>query len=256
MTILTHASELQFDTASVTHQGHVRKFNEDSIYAGPSHGIWLVADGMGGHRDGNIASSKITEAANKIDGNTSLNELVATVRNKVQGVNDELAGLSNGEDHLIVGTTIAALIIKGSHYSCLWAGDSRCYLVRRGAIEQVSRDHTEVQELVDRGVISQSEARTWPRRNVITRAVGAGHDLELEQATGAILPGDCFVLCSDGLTGHVDDQEILSCTSWATTKEACDKLLALALDRGGRDNISIIVVNVSARDATTIVSKA
>ena len=255
MVVSMQIGVVQFDSASVTHQGHVRKYNEDSIYSGPNQGIWLVADGMGGHRDGNVASSKIAEAARKIEGHMPLTELAALLRSSVHSVNEELLGISNGEDHLIVGSTVTALLICESNYSCLWAGDSRCYLVRGGEIEQLSRDHTEVQELVDRGVISKAEAKTWPRRNVITRAVGASYDLQIEQATGQVFLGDCFILCSDGLTGHVEDHEILSLTSWTTAREACDRLLCLALDRGGKDNISIIVVNVQSRDATAVLNK-
>ena len=252
---MAQGNGLMFDAAVVTHQGHVRKLNEDSVFANAQQGLWLVADGMGGHRDGQVASGLIADAARKIAGSASLTELAAHVRQQIDKVNGQLLGMSNGHDHMISGSTVAALLIRDMEYCCLWAGDSRCYLMRDGRIQQVSRDHTEVQELVDRGTITATEAKTWPRRNVITRAVGADIDLVHEQTNGKVQPGDCFLLCSDGLTGHVDDQEILSVSNWSTAKNACDKLLELALERGGNDNISIIAVNAMMRMATVVVDK-
>ena len=244
---------LEFETAAVTHPGHVRPFNEDSIFTSDGDGVWVVADGMGGHRDGNIASAMITAAAGDIRATGTLDALAAEFCRGIQDVNEKLLAKSNGQSHLLVGSTIAALLIRQHAFACLWAGDSRCYLVRRGQIEQVSRDHTEVQDLVDRGIITSTEARTWPRRNVITRAVGADSGFVLEQAHGRVQSGDCFILCSDGLTGHVEDQEILTSVQWATARDSCDRLLSLALERGGKDNISIIVVNVTLREATVVV---
>ncbi len=246
---------LEFKTAALTHQGHVRHFNEDSIFADGERGIWLVADGMGGHRDGNIASAMIAEAAQHIGRNTSLMELTEAFRGEIGTVNAELVARSGGQAHRIVGSTVAALLIHGSNYCCLWAGDSRCYLVRDNRIEQVSHDHTEVQELVDRGVISQAEAASWPRRNVITRAVGAIDDFQLEHASGVVRSGDCFVLCSDGLTGHVTDEEILASSSRLSANQASHELLELALARGGKDNISVVVVQAIAKGATTVVMR-
>lgn len=242
-----------FETASQTHTGKVRRINEDSLFADPKRGLWLVADGMGGHRDGGIASNMITEAARSL---STYGETRAQLAAQLTQVNQNLLGLSNGDHSNIVGSTIVALLAEGSNYTCIWAGDSRCYLVRAGQIRQVSRDHTEVQELVTSGIITPEEARTWPRRNVITRAVGAADKLELEQVSDTLAEGDCFVLCSDGLTGHVTDAEILSAVTWSAPEPACGQLLALALERGGKDNISIIVVNVSNPNKTHIVQMA
>ena len=244
-----------FETASVTHQGRVRKFNEDSIFTTAKKGIWVVADGMGGHKDGNVASSMITAAAQEFGAKTSMGGNVSQFKEQLQSVNRKLLGLSNGDSDSITGSTVVGLLIHDNVYSCIWAGDSRCYLIRSGKMNQVSHDHTEVQELVDKGMITRDEARTWPRRNVITRAVGAHQDLQLESVSGTVKSGDCFVLCSDGLTGHLNDQEILDKASWSSGQEACDSLLASALDRGGKDNISIIIVNVMQREATAVVHK-
>lgn len=247
--------KLKFETAAITHPGNVRPVNEDSIFTDGERGIWLVADGMGGHRDGNLASAMIAETARSLGKGTSLMELTEAFRRGIGAVNAELLSRSNGNADRIVGSTVAALLIHKANYCCLWAGDSRCYLVRNGSIEQLSHDHTEVQELVDRGVISKAEAASWPRRNVITRAVGAIDDFQLEHASGVVRSGDCFVLCSDGLTGHVNDEEILARSSRLSANQASHELLELALARGGKDNISVVVVNVVAKGATTVVMR-
>lgn len=243
---------LIFDAAAITDPGRVREYNEDSIYAASERGIWLVADGMGGHRDGNIASAKIRDQARNIEAANSIDDLVRDFRQCIDRVNRELLAISNGESHLLVGSTVVALLIHGRDYRCLWAGDSRCYRIRDNRIEPVSHDHTEVQELLDRGVITASEAATWPRRNVITRAVGADAELELEQVGGKVEPGDRFILCSDGLTGHVSDEEILAKSATIRAKDTNVALLGLALERGGKDNISVVTINVIDRDPTEI----
>ncbi len=253
MRTLVSAESLLFETTAVTHQGRVRKYNEDSIFSDAARGLWVVADGMGGHKDGNVASAMIVDAAKSSVTRENASDLSAALEAELAAVNSHLLGLSNGEDHNLVGSTVAALIIQQSRYTCLWAGDSRCYLVRAGTITQVSRDHTEVQELVDRGTITADEALTWPRRNVITRAVGASAMLQLDIASGTVENRDCFVLCSDGLTGHVSNAEICEAVNWASAKEAGERLLNLALERGGKDNISVIVVQATRRDEKTMV---
>ena len=245
--------DYHFKTATATHPGRVRKVNEDSVYADPKRGIWLVADGMGGHRDGGVASAMIVEAVGRIPAN---GDILSGLLAGVGEVNESLLRRSNGVHENIIGSTLNALIADGRKYTCLWAGDSRCYLVRAGTVRQLSQDHTEVQELIDSGAITQQEAMTWPRRNVITRAVGVDHDLELDTAAGEIEHGDCFILCSDGLTGHVTDAEILASSSKASPEAACAELLNLALERGGKDNISIIIVRVSREDKTIVLERS
>ena len=247
------SNDYQFTTATATHPGRVRKVNEDSVYADAKRGIWLVADGMGGHRDGGVASAMIVEAVVR---NSAGHDMMSGLFASVYEVNQDLLQRSNGVHENIIGSTLVAVIVEGQNYTCLWAGDSRCYLVRAGAVKQLSQDHTEVQELLDSGAISQQEAKTWPRRNVITRAIGVDHNLKLDAVSGEIEYGDCFILCSDGLTGHVNDAEILERSSKATPEAACTELLDLALERGGKDNISIIVAQVSKADRTIVLEQS
>jgi protein phosphatase len=151
--------------------------------------------------------------------------------------------LSRSRRGAIIGTTAAILLVREQHYACVWAGDSRVYLIKGGSIRQVSRDHTEVEQLVADGKLSRKDAENWPN-NVITRAIGVAEDPELEVVTGPVDSGDIFVLCSDGLTKHVQDDEILQEVTSCNAQSSCDAMLSLALERGGTDNVTVIVVRL------------
>ena len=237
-----HAPLAIFDSGAATHVGKVRQRNEDSYLVRPEAGIWAVADGMGGHEAGDVASSTVIEALKSVDAPTSASELVARCEDHIVSANSKLQKISHERGGIVMGTTIAALLAYDSYYACLWSGDSRVYLVRAGEISPVSRDHTAVQELVAEGALTPDEASTWPGRNVITRAVGVHDDPELELENGVLHPGDAFVLCSDGLTAHVSDREIRDHVLAGVSQEACDALIALTLERGAVDNVTAIVV--------------
>ncbi len=141
-----------------------------------------------------------------------------------------------------MGATLVVLLVHQRHFACVWSGDSRIYLVRAGQITQISRDHTEVQDMVDRGLMTPDEAKRSPRRHVITHAIGV-HDMpELDIESGEIADSDVFILCSDGLTEHVADTEILGALEAGSAQAACDALLGLTLERGARDNVTVIIV--------------
>jgi serine/threonine protein phosphatase PrpC len=231
----------RFDTGVATHVGRVRERNEDSYLARADTGIWAVADGMGGLDAGDFASATVIEALGSIGTPRSAAELLAWCEERVVAANTTLHELGRRRGSLI-GTTIAVLLAHERHFACVWSGDSRIYLVHDGTISLQSRDHTEVQELVSEGKLSLSEARTWPRRNVITRAIGVNADPELEIKDGVLHAGDAFVLCSDGLTGHVEDREILERVVNSGSQHACDALVDLTLSRGAADNVTVIVV--------------
>lgn len=231
---------LRFDTGAATHVGKVRSHNEDSYLARPNAGIWAVADGMGGLDAGELASATVIDALSTIDPPRSAAELLAWCERRVVAANTALYEMGRQRGGLI-GTTIAVLLAHERHFACVWSGDSRIYVVRGDEIIQLSRDHTEVQDLVANGVISPEEAKTWSGRNVITRAIGVYDDPELEITSGPMQPGDSFVICSDGLTNHVDDKEILDRVRASVSQVACDNLVALALERGGSDNVTVVV---------------
>lgn len=179
-------------------------------------------------------------------------ELLAGFEARIMQVDADLRAMARVRGKAVLGTTLVALMVHGNHFACVWCGDSRCYLLRAGALSQVSRDHSEVQELVDRGLLRPDEARSWPRRNIVTRALGAGDRAELEIVDGPAYTGDRFMLCSDGLTVHAADGEIAARLNVADPQAAVDGLLDLTLERGASDNVSIIVVDcaepASARD--------
>lgn len=237
---------LQFESYGLTHTGRVRKHNEDRFLVEPDSGIWIVADGMGGHHAGEIASASIVDHLATMGIATSANDLRERFEDRLGRAHAEIRDLSKARGATI-GSTIAALLAIDGRFACLWSGDSRIYLIREGVIQQLSRDHTEVQELLDRGVITAAEARTWPRRNVITRAVGVAEEVIIDFEQGETLPGDIFVLGTDGLTTHVTDPELRQAALASRPMEACERLLEMVLDRGGTDNVTIIIVRVGIR---------
>ena len=240
-----------YDTGAATHAGKVRERNEDAYLVRPEVGLWVVADGMGGHHSGDLASQTIIDSLKLIQPQATAADLLAACENHVASANQRLKDIGKSRGGVIVGATLAALLAFENFYACLWSGDSRVYLVRAGTIVQLSQDHTEVQELVAAGTITAQEAQTWPRSNVVTRAIGIFEEPELEITSGPLLDGDAFVVCSDGLTRHVTDTEILFHVSSEPAQQACDRLISLALKRGGVDNVTIIVMHYWPRNAAS-----
>ncbi len=226
-------------TGSATHVGRVRSHNEDVISSLPEQGLYIVADGMGGQAGGGLASRIAVQTVERLAAqNTSLREAIAAADRSITDA------ISAGEGNARMGTTIVVLQIRKNDYRVAWVGDSRAYRVNEG-IERLSRDHSLVQELLDRGAIGEDEAREHPRRNVITRALGSIDGLEaaVGESSGSINAGDIFILCSDGLHGLVSDRDIRdTVTSSVTPQAAADALVHKALDAGGMDNVSVIVV--------------
>jgi protein phosphatase len=246
-------SILAYETGAATHPGLVRAQNEDRFFVQPQIGVWAVADGMGGHEAGDVASGAVVDSLQSIGRPASAPDLLARLEDRLLRANSHVREIADQRGGAVMGSTVVVLLIYERFYACLWSGDSRIYRVRGGEIHQLSRDHTELQELLDSGALTQEQAENWPRRNVITRAVGVHDDPEIEIDQGVLEPGDVFVLCSDGLTGHVSDAEILSLTTAADAQAACDALVKLTLERGATDNVTVVVVRYRpgepARDA-------
>jgi len=236
---------MSFDCVSRTHVGLRRKVNEDSIFERTERGLWAVADGMGGHEAGDVASAKVVEALRSLPIVYGLDELVEAAIDALYGVNRELIELAQSGDHnRTIGTTVVGLAIADGHFRCFWAGDSRAYRIRSGQIRRLSRDHSLVQDLVDAGMLKPEDAEKHESANVITRAVGVSEDLKMDNSTGDADPGDIFLLASDGLTRLVDDYEILEELTSAPMDRAADKLVELVLARGAPDNVSIVLTQV------------
>jgi protein phosphatase len=230
-----------YDTGAATHVGNVRQRNEDSYLARPEAGIWAVADGMGGHDSGDLASQTVIAALQSIATPSSAADLLSSCEDGVATANVRLKEISRERGGGVIGATLAVLLAFDGYYACVWSGDSRIYVVRGGEIVQLSRDHTEVQELLVGGIITEEEAKTWSGSNVITRAIGVYDEPELEITSGPLQPGDAFIICSDGLNRHVEDYEIRDRVTTKMSQQACDDLVALALERGGSDNVTVVV---------------
>lgn len=233
-----------FDIEShgATHTGCIRELNEDRYLLKSESGVFAVADGMGGHDAGEIASTSIVEHLKSIGIPSSAPDLRARFEDRVIMANREIREISAARNGGTIGSTLAALLAFEHQYACMWAGDSRIYMLREGQFSQVSHDHTEVQDLLDRGLLTPDEAVNWPRRNVITRAIGAEEDPLLDIAHGKIQSDDKFLICSDGLTAHVSDEEMRDMVFRQPAQEACNALVQLTLDRGATDNVTVVVV--------------
>ncbi len=241
-----------FDSGATTDVGKVRDENEDSFLVLPESGVWAVADGMGGHEAGALASATVVNALQKIEVPTSVNDLVTLCQQQLIDANQRLLRISEERGGIVIGATVAAFLAHNGYYACVWSGDSRIYLLRGDQISQISRDHTEVAELVAEGVLTPEEAQNWPRRNVITRAIGVHDEIDLEMTQGMLQKGDIFVICSDGLTAHVSDEEIFELARLNAPQSATDALVALTMERGAHDNVTVVVIRYAPRGSTVV----
>jgi serine/threonine protein phosphatase PrpC len=241
-------SGLRFRSWSMTHPGVVRTLNEDALIDDPVSGIWAVADGVGGHAAGDYASQLVVAALGRIGPQASAATLLASVRADLDAANANLRAFAANEGADLVATTVAVLLCFGQHYAALWAGDSRIYLLRDRRLHSVTRDHTVVQDLLDDGAITEAEAEHHPRRNVITRAIGADDTLELEMVQDRIQPDDLFLLCSDGLTKVVTDAEIASLIAAGDRASIPQRLIDEVLERGAPDNVTIVAVECAVAE--------
>ncbi|HJW24119.1 MAG TPA: protein phosphatase 2C domain-containing protein [Rhodocyclaceae bacterium] len=236
------AGPFRWTSASRCHPGLVREVNEDACLERPEIGLWAVADGMGGHALGALASRTVVDALGALLPAGSLAELAAAAWERLQAVNRQLRAEAALRDVRIIGSTAVVLLAWEGRCVCLWAGDSRIYLYRAGQLTQLTRDHSQVEELLARGALSPEEAADHPLRNLITRAVGADDLLEVDEETLEVNDGDIFLLCSDGLSNEVGAEQMAAALAGGDCGQAAEVLMDLALKHGGRDNISVVVV--------------
>jgi len=233
----------RYDGAAKTDAGAVRKHNEDAFLQRPEQGLWAIADGMGGHLRGDHASRTVVDALAQGDLPEAEPAAIEEIRARLAAAHRSLladaAGLGDGA---VIGATVVVLLLRNGRFACLWAGDSRLYLLRDGVLRQLTRDHSYVQRLIDSGSLTPEQGRRHPGANVITRAVGAAGPLELDRVQGDSRPGDVFLLCSDGLTNVVADAEIADRLATLPCEAASVALLALALARGAPDNVTLVVL--------------
>ena len=234
---------LRFASAGRTDVGKVRALNEDRFVDRPQIALWAVADGMGGHQAGEVASGMLYDALMAVETFGSGYAFLDNVQDAIERVNRALVShAAISAPGTVIGSTIVVLIAYQGHYACLWAGDSRAYLLRGGHLEQITRDHSMVQEMIDSGALARRDAKSFGRSNVITRAVGVNDRLALDLHQGPIAGGDTFLLCSDGLTNMVDDHEIAAVLAESDIATAADVLIDMTLARGAKDNVTVVVV--------------
>lgn len=234
-----------FDTCYRSDVGCVRKVNEDSVLTAPHSGLWLVADGMGGHAAGDFASQSIVGQMETLGVPAGALDLRARFMRRLSTANADILAHAAELGKGAIGSTIAALLIQQDHYACIWSGDSRVYRFRQGQLSRVTKDHTEVQQLIDNGTITEDQAFDWPQRNVITRAIGVTEVPECDMVEGGLADQDLFLICSDGLTEYFHDGELeglLARSNPDALSELCDHLIETAKARGGKDNVSVVLV--------------
>lgn len=245
---MTVAPELSWTSASLTDAGVVHSTNQDAYLDAPELGLWVVADGMGGHNEGHIASQLIVESLAQTDSHDGLSDLVNEVEDRLRLVHHELVIRAKDKgDGAIIGSTVAALMAVGQHGVCLWAGDSRIYRYRKGLLEQVTRDHSYVEDLVAEGSLQREEAESHPDANIITRAVGATDELYLDANLLQLCADDRYLICSDGLFKELSEATIRKQMEDDDSINVCRTLMAMALASGAHDNVAIVIVKFVAQ---------
>jgi protein phosphatase len=260
MTLVSGLSEgFRWSSAVETHVGKVRKLNEDAVLSRPDLSLWAVADGMGGHEGGDRASRMVIDALASLSPSDRLGDFVDAAIHALESVNARLHAEARRGAGNISGSTVVALLVHGRHGVAVWAGDSRLYLFRNGSLHALSRDHSQVEEWVSNGLLERHQVDGHPAANVITRAIGAADSVELETAKVEILPGDTYLLCSDGLYNELGEQAISHILGSNDLGHAAPKLLATALAGEARDNISLVITHAEEEidDATrTVINPA
>ncbi|MEX2324602.1 MAG: Stp1/IreP family PP2C-type Ser/Thr phosphatase [Nitriliruptoraceae bacterium] len=231
--------------------GRVRTSNEDALLVADS--VFAVADGMGGHVAGEVAASTALEPLTELDGKVfaDSNQAIEALRNAVVAANETVSQMASEDpNYRGMGTTLTALLLEGQRVHLAHVGDSRAYLLRDGQFSQMTDDHTLVQHLIDEGQLTREQAANHPQRSVITRAIGVSPQVDVDSMTLELQPDDVLLLCSDGLTGVVDDETIaMYLRERMSPEETIDRLIALANSGGGPDNITVILLRYEDSEA-------
>jgi protein phosphatase len=224
----------------MTHSGLVREKNEDSILTDPSGTLWAVADGMGGYGNGDVASDIVIECLSTVPDDALAGPALQT---RLEEANKRIREHSLKACTGNIGATVVAMMIQNSVAHLAWVGDCRAYLMRSRQLRLLTHDHTVVQDLVDQGLISDAGREAHPEAHVVTRAVGFGETVEIDTRAVPLVPGDRLLLCSDGLTACIGDQEIADTLSVGARPEAISRqFITAALEAGAPDNVSVIGV--------------
>ena len=236
-------------SATRSHAGMVREVNEDACLEQPERGLWAVADGMGGHALGEFASRLAIRSLIDLPRPQNLAHYVAVAQERLQGANRRLRAEAAQRDVPVIGTTIATLLASGRRCACLWAGDSRIYLYRAGRLRLLTRDHSQVEAARSRRPANSDDTLLRPAANLITRALGAMDTVEIDGIAVDVVDGDVFLLCSDGLSNEVSELAMEQALLPGNCRQASQALIDLALQAGGRDNITAVVARAEDLDS-------
>ena len=220
-------------STSRSHVGRFRTVNEDRIFDRPDDGLWAIADGMGGHADGGLAAEIVIAHLDRV----LLQQDRSPICSAIEAANGAIFRQGEGKS----GTTVVVMKISDDRAQIWWVGDSRAYLIRDRRLELLTRDHSLVQELVEAGEISPDQAEGHPRANIITRALGTRDKVDVERRHLKVMPGDLLLLCSDGLSRSLASEDFRARVS---LQAMADRLLKNALERDGRDNISLVLIGI------------
>jgi len=228
--------------AARSDRGLVRSSNQDSVYAGPR--LLALADGMGGHAAGEVASKVVIASLAPLDDDEPGDDLLSMLRDAVAGGNAAISELvANDPDLDGMGTTLTAMLFSGSRLGMVHVGDSRAYMYRNGALTQITRDDSFVNELLEQGRITADQAATHPQRSLLLKAL-TGHEVEPSLTVREARAGDRYLLCSDGLSGMVSDETLAEAIRIPDPQDCADRMIELALKGGGTDNVTVIVADV------------
>lgn len=244
---------MMIKTFSITDIGRKRKLNQDYVYTseaavGKLPNLFVVADGMGGHKAGDYASRCAIETMVEVAESTKETGPVAILEQAIQKANDVVIDRAESDEALNgMGTTVVAATIDGDEMCVANVGDSRLYIVGNREIKQITRDHSLVEEMVRMGGIKREQARSHPDKNIITRAVGAQHSLEIDFFKVKLEKGDLVLMCTDGLTNMLEDEEIrMILQGQRDLVEKAESLVNAANNNGGKDNITVVLINPTA----------
>lgn len=236
-------------SAQRTHRGYKRKYNEDTILTHPDCSLFVVADGMGGHSAGDLASQYIINELLKLQlPSDNLQFSIEQIEATLSDVNHKIhsghlfnnKAINNQE--IVAGSTIVIAYIVDNLCCCLWVGDSRLYIFRNNKLYQITKDHSLIQDMIDRGQLTLEQAKCHPNANVITRAIGVDSSLKVDSNHFEIQSGDKLLLCSDGLYNEISNDVIVACLQKKNTDHIANKLLGEVLLGDAADNISMIVI--------------
>lgn len=245
---MNEQTHLEWRSCGLTTVGTVREHNEDAYLTLPEQQLWLVADGMGGHRKGDLASKSIVDAFQEFQPRKTLSTTISEIEQCLLEVNNELYMQSEGRQDQIMGSTVALMHVYKQHIFYVWAGDSRIYRYRNKQLKQVSHDHSFVQEIVDKGMMSVNDATNHPSANIITRAIGVSDRLVLDIDHDIAEPGDKFLICSDGLFKDITLAEISKRMDDIPFK-AAEALIDLSLVKQANDNVTVIIIEAVDKGA-------